>query len=237
MKKIVIAILGLVVVAIVAVVLYFTVIREDAPEEFGLTEATEQSDDAADDAGSETDGEADAAPIELDGTWSVSAGSEAGYRVVEDLSGITDFEAVGRTSNVTGSIDIAGGTISAGSFEVDIASISSDDERRDGQFTGDIMNAAEFPTSTLVLTAPIEIGEAPAEGTAIDATASGDLTLRGSTNAVTFPVQAQVLNGQIEIVGSIDVLFSDFGIANPSNPFVTVRDEGKVEVRLLLDKG
>jgi len=246
MNKIAIAAGAALVGLIAVVVIFFAFFRADADEEFGLTEAGESTEESAeeaaddsadsdaDDAGS---GEASSDAPALDGTWTVASGSEAGYRVVEDLGSVLDFEATGRTDQVTGSIDIAGTSITAGSFEVDVASITSDDERRDGQFAGDIMNAAEFPTANLVLTAPIDLGETPAPGTAIEATATAELTLRGATNSVTFPVQAQLLGDQIEVVGSIDVLFSDYGIANPTNPFVTVRDDGKVEVKLLLSKG
>ncbi len=248
MKRIVIAGLALVVAVIAAIFIYFNFIRDDAPEEFGLTEATESGDDSetadggddTDDAGETADAgedeQADAAPESLDGTWSVVAGSEAGYRVVEDLGSIQDFEAVGRTDDITGSIDISGTTVTSGAFEVDIASITSDDDRRDGQFRGEVMNSTEFPVATLTITEPIELDAIPATGAAVSTTATGELTLRGVTNAVTFPVDAQLLGGQIEIVGSIDVLFSDYGIANPSNPFVSVRDEGKVEVKLLLEQ-
>ncbi len=248
MKRLALAALALIVVVIAAVVIYLTVIREDAPEEFGLTETTSEDEDAdtgadadtgdadAGDADAGTDGDDAAATVDLDGSWTVGDGSQAGYRVVEDLQGITDFEAVGRTSDVTGTMVLSGTTVSEGSFEVQIATITSDDTRRDGQFTGDIMNAAEFPTATLALTAPIELDGIPGDGATVSTTASGELTLRGSTNPVTFPVDAQILDGRIEIVASIDVLFSDYGIDNPSNPFVTVRDEGKVEVQLFLDK-
>jgi polyisoprenoid-binding protein YceI len=241
------------VVVIAAIVIYFTAIRSDAPDEFVLTDQSAESGDAdssgSDDAGSsEADSgsgdssadtgsdTADDGPIELDGTWSVAAGSEAGYRVVEDLRGITDFEAVGRTDQVTGSVEIAGTVVNSASFEVDVASISSDDNMRDGQFTGPIMNTAEFPTASLVLTSPIDLGAIPTSGEAVSTQGTAELTLRGATNQATVPINAQLLGNQIEIVASVDVLFSDYGIDNPTNPFVTVRDEGKVEVRLLLDK-
>ncbi len=212
-------------VVLVGIGAWFVFLREDAPDEFELTDpATDNSVTA--DAGAGAGGEA----VDIDGQWTVATGSEAGYRVIEDLGEIINFEAVGRTSNVTGTIDIADDQVTAGSFQVDVASITSDDSRRDGQFAGPIMNAAEFPTADLVLTGPITVA---LEGVS-QATASGDLTLKGVTQPVTFPVDAQVIGGQIEIVASIDVLFSDYGIDNPSNPLATVRDEGKVEVRLLL---
>lgn len=216
------------VVAIAAVVVAvglaagFVLLRGDAPEAFELSEtgaagASEQTTPSAPDT-------------TLDGVWIVAPGSEAGYRVVEDLGEVLDFEAVGRTDQITGTIEISGDTVTAGSFEVDIATITSDDGRRDAQFVGPIMNAAEFPTATLVLTSPLAIAPTGVS----QATATGDLTLRGVTQPVQFPVDAQLINGQIEVVASIDVLFSDYGIANPSNPLASVRDEGKVEVRLLL---
>ena len=39
-----------------------------------------------------------------------------------------------------------------------------------------------------------------------------------------------------ELVATIAVLFSDYGLNNPSNAFVTVRDEGLVEVSLTLSR-
>lgn len=227
MKRLLFAGLGVVVVLVAAVVIWLAFIREDAPEAFTLSETADASDVA------ETPTEV----VSLDGTWTVTEGSEAGYRVVEDVGDVLDFEAVGRTSQVTGSIEIGGSSVTAGSFEVDIASMTSGDSRRDGQFVGPIMNATEFPTATFALTEPIELSTLPSGGEAVSATATGELMLRGATNAVTFPVQAQLLGTRIELVGSIDVLFSDYGIDNPSNPLVEVRDEGKVEVLLMLAAG
>ncbi len=95
------------------------------------------------------------------------------------------------------------------------------------------MNSTEFPTADFVLTSPIELGEVPAEGETITAQAIGELTLRGVTNEVSFELTARLVNGEIETLGSIDVLFSDYEIANPSNSFISVRDEGLVEFSLI----
>ena len=198
------------------------------------------SEDAADPAPADTDGGAGAtagtAPPSLDGTWTVADGSEAGYRVVEDLGSIQDFEAVGRTGEVTGSLEIEGVAITEAGFEVDVASITSDDGRRDDAFRTRVMATDEFPVAILTLVEPIDLGALPEPGTPISTEAAGELTLRGVTMPVTVDVAAQLLGAQIEIVASIDVLFSDYGIANPSNALVSVRGEGKVEVRLLLDQ-
>ncbi|MEM7324888.1 MAG: YceI family protein [Actinomycetota bacterium] len=264
MNRVVLGIAVGVVAVIVAVGAFIFNRSNAAPDEFELTdtsaEAAEESDagddtgDAADDdtgdaatgdasgdsdadAADSTDGGEAAALDGIDGTWTVADGSEAGYRVVEDISGITDFEAVGRTSDVSGTIEVAGTTVTSGEFSVLVGSIASDDRRRDSQFANDIMNSREFPNATLVITEPIELGSLPEPGAVVNTTAQGELTLRDVTNAAPIAVAAQVLGDQIEIVASVDVLFSDYNIDNPSNPFVTVRDEGKVEVKLLLSRG
>lgn len=241
MNKLVLA-LGAAVVAVIVAVGGFVFMRSNAaPDEFELsnTATGAEEPDAEDQPAdiSEDDGAATSDAVGLDGTWSVAEGSEAGYRVVEDLSGITDFEAVGRTSDVSGTIEIEGTTVTAGEFSVLVGSISSDDRRRDSTFANDIMNTREFPSATLVLTGPIELGSLPEGGAVVNAAAEGELTLRDASNAAPIEVAAQLLGDQIEIVASVDVLFSDYGIDNPTNAFVTVRDEGKVEVLLLLSRG
>jgi len=169
----------------------------------------------------------------VDGHWVVTDESELGYRVGENLFGV-DTEGVGRTNQVTGGLDIAGTTVTDADFEVDMAAVESDDGRRDRQFRGRIMSVDEFPTSTFVLTQPIELGSIPAEGEQVTATATGDLTLRGVTNSVTFDVTAQFDGDGIGVLGQIPVVFADYGIANPSTPGVTTKDEGVLEFVLVL---
>jgi polyisoprenoid-binding protein YceI len=179
-----------------------------------------------------------AAPADTgaDGVWSVAADSTLGYRVQEVLGGI-DVEGAGRTSDVTGSLTIAGTQATAAEFTVQMASITSDSDRRDGQFRGRIMSVDQFPTATFVLTAPIDFGAVPAEGESLTATATGDLTLRGVTRSVTFDVEAKLEGGRIGVLGSIPILFSDYSIPDPSNGFAVVKDNGLLEFVLIFDRG
>jgi polyisoprenoid-binding protein YceI len=171
----------------------------------------------------------------VDGTWTISQDSTLGYRVQEVLGGV-DTEGAGRTNQVTGELTIAGTEVTAVEFTVDMASVTSDSDRRDGQFRSRIMSTDEFPTSTFVLTSPIDFGAVPAEGVTVEATATGDLTLRGVTNSVTFPVQAKLESGRIGVLGTIPVRFPDYGIPDPSNAFATVKDNGTLEFVLVLDR-
>lgn len=167
-------------------------------------------------------------------SWVATADSTVGYRVTEVLFGV-DTEGVGRTNQVDGSLTIAGTTLATTDFTVDVATIESDDSRRDGQFRGRIMSADEFPTATFTLTAPVELGTEPIEGAAVEVSASGDLTLRGVTNPVTFDLTARVENSRIGVLGAIPVVFADYGIANPSTGGITTEDNGLLEFVLVFE--
>ena len=170
-----------------------------------------------------------------DGVWTIGADSTLGYRVSEVLGGV-DTEGAGRTNQVSGDLTIDGARATAADFVVDMASITSDSDRRDNQFRSRIMSTNEFPTATFRLTEPIDFGTVPAEGVAITTTATGELTLRGVTQSVTFEVQAQLEGGRIGVLGSIPVAFSDYGIPDPSNGFAVVKDNGLLEFVLVFDR-
>jgi polyisoprenoid-binding protein YceI len=237
-KKVLLGVLGALVVLLIAGFSLFT-FRDEGPDELVLGEratTTVETGDTTTTTEPPASSDTTIAPVAdgVDGSWQLSPDSVAGYRVVEDFaSGLSDFEAVGRTSMIEGSLTITGTQVTAATFSVDVASIQSDDSRRDGQFRGPIMNSSQFPTADFVLTSPIELGEIPAEGAQITAEASGELTLRGVTNPVSFPLTARLLNGEIETLGSIDVVFSDYDIDNPSTAVISVRDEGLVEFSLI----
>jgi polyisoprenoid-binding protein YceI len=165
----------------------------------------------------------------LAGSWHVAAGSLVGYRVNEVLAGQNNV-AVGRTSHVSGTLTIKGSTVTAASFTVPMATIASDESERDAQFNGRIMDTSAYPTSTLVLTAPIDLAPAPAAGVVRTYHATGKLTMHGATRPVTFSLQAERTSAGIEVSGSIPVLFSDWDISNPSfPPFVTTQNHGELE--------
>lgn len=172
---------------------------------------------------------------EVDGTWFATPASELGYRVTEILFGV-DTEGVGRTNQVTGSLTIEGTQVVDAEFDVDMASVESDDSRRDGQFRGRLMTVVEYPTATFVLTEPIELGRIPEEGEQITAEATGELTLRGVTNPVTFEVTAQLQNDRIGVLGNIRIVFADYGIVNPSIAGITTEDNGLLEFVLVFER-
>jgi polyisoprenoid-binding protein YceI len=177
----------------------------------------------------------DGASASLDGTWTVDSGSQAGYRVKEVLLG-QSTEAVGRTTAVTGQLTVSGSQVESGSFTVDLTKVTSDEDRRDSQFQGRIMETATYPTATFKLLQPITLEELPADGDTITATAQGELTLHGTTKQVTVEVTARRNGDGFEVSGSIPVTFADYDIPNPSFGAVTTEDRGEIEFLLIFTR-
>jgi polyisoprenoid-binding protein YceI len=176
----------------------------------------------------------------LAGTYSAGSGSVVGYRVNEVLLG-QSTTAVGRTTSVTGHLTIAGTTATAATFSVPMDTVHSDKSQRDAQFDGRIMDVAQYPTGTFALTSPIDLAPLPATGVIKSYTATGKLTLHGATRTVTFTLTAErgtAKDGaQIEVVGHIPVLFSDYNVQNPSvGGFVTTQDHGLLEFLLIFSQ-
>ena len=238
-KKVLIGVVAAVALVIGGVYAYIFIFEDDAPAaldegDLGAALSTPPADTSA--PGSSTAPTDGAATTSVDGTWTaVQEGSTLGYRVSEVLGGV-DTEGAGRTDQVTGSITISGTQVTEGDFTVDMTTVTSDQSRRDGQFNGRIMSTDQFPTATFVLTEPIDFGKVPAEGETLTATATGDLTLRGVTNSVTFEVQAQLQGGKIGVLGNIPITFSDYDIPDPSNGFAIVKDNGLLEFVLVFEQ-
>lgn len=174
------------------------------------------------------------APGPVSGTWTVSTGSLAGYRVDEILFGQT-HTAVGRTSRVSGGVVISGTEVTAADFTVDMASVKSDQGARDAQFRGFIMETADYPHATFRLTSPIDLGTVPTVGRQVTVQAVGDLTMRGVRRSITFTLLAERLaDGSIDLNAEIPLHFSEWHVPNPSFAVAQVGDTGTLEVLLHL---
>lgn len=254
LKRLLIAVPVVVVLFFGAILVYVNFIKADADpelttEDLGEVFATDPSTVPADGSSTPTTAASTgattattavagttAAAEGFDGTWSVTGESEFGYRVEEVLFGV-NTTATGRSSEITGSLTVDGTTVSDATFTVEVATITSDEDRRDGQFTGRIMETDQFPEATFTLTAPIELDAVPASGEQITAEATGDLTLHGVTKSVTFELTAQAEPGRIGVLGNIPVVFADYDIDNPSVSGITTEDNGLLEFILVFAPG
>lgn len=212
--------------------LYINVLRDDPPARLTLDDVTTTT--AAD--GTTTTAAAGAATDDgIEGSWTVGAGSIAGYRVQEVLFG-QEAEAVGRTEGVTGTMSIAGTTVTTTEITVDMTSVTSTESQRDRQFQGRIMSTSEYPTATFELTVPVQLGAVPADGEELSYTVTGDLTLRGVTRSVTFDLLARRHGATIEANGSILVDFDEFEIPDASGGPASVGRDGELELLLVFTR-
>lgn len=173
---------------------------------------------------------------DAEGTWNIAAGSLAGYRVREQLAQLpAESDAVGRTDKVTGSMTLTSSdgktTLTAGTITVDTTSITSDESRRDNRLRSEGLQTDQYPTATFTITQPVEIPAAALTGTASDVTLVGDLELHGVKKSVSIPAQAQLANGTISVVGSLNFPLSDFNITAPNigGFIVSIEDNGTLE--------
>jgi polyisoprenoid-binding protein YceI len=211
----------LVIAAVLGVALfagaYLLFFNDDSPAEFELTPVEDTTPAATD----------------VNGTWKVADGSEAGYRVREKLASLpAQSDAVGRTPDVTGDVTISGDTLTAASITVDLTTLKSDEDRRDNRVRG-TLQVDQFPTATFELTDSLPLEDANASTATIDAV--GDLTIHGVTKSVTVSIEAARRGDRLELVGSATFAMADFGIDPPNiGGFVTVEDDATMEFKILL---
>jgi polyisoprenoid-binding protein YceI len=209
------------------------------------TAAPDTTDAAVDPTTADTD--TTAATSGVAGTWTVdtsigtfsfedSTGTFVGFRVQEELSRIGSTTAVGRTPEVSGTLTIDGTTVTAVSVEANMDAITTNDSRRDDNARR-ALDTDEFPVATFELTQPIDLGDAAASGEQVAVTAIGDLTIHGTTLPVEIPLQAQLVDGVVVVVGSVDVVFADYGVSVPDAPIVvSAEDHGVIELQLFFTR-
>jgi polyisoprenoid-binding protein YceI len=226
----------LVVLAVAGPFVYIHFIEGPAPAKLALpTSPTTTT--ATSSGGSTTSSAVSSASSDVNGTYHVGSGSEAGYRVSEVLVG-QHATAVGRTSKIWGTVSIANDAVTSGSFGVDMASVVSDQSQRNAQFDGRIMDVAQYPTATLTLTAPIALGTVPSVGAQTSYKASGLLDMHGVSRAVSFTLTTERTTDGIYALADLPIVFARWNIANPSvGGFVTTADSGTLEVLVYLTTG
>lgn len=238
-KRLAIGAAVVVVLAVGVPFAYIHLIEGTAPAKLSLPTASPGSGSSgASGSGASDSGASDSGATSggVSGTWGVASGSIVGYRVSETLVGQKNT-AVGRTSSVSGSLDIDGTTLRSATFTVRMGTVKSDESGRDAQFDGRIMDVDRYPTGTFTMTKAIDLGSIPAVGVIRSYSAAGNLTLHGETRPVAFTVNTERTGSEIEVQGDITVVFAHFGISNPSFGFVTTANDGTLEFLLRFARG
>lgn len=212
---------------------WFFVLRDTAPPKASLSGIGGAATTVARSSGTGT------TPTSPDGTWTVAQGNEVfvGYRIQELFGGETvKKEAAGRTAAVTGTMVVQGSTIPSATVTADVTKLKSDRAQRDNAIKGQALETDRIGTATFTLTQPITLASPPVVGERQSVQATGDLTLHGVTKPVTIPLQAEWKGDTIAVAGSAPIALADFGITPISTGFVSVDDQGELELQLVFTR-
>ncbi len=218
----------------------------DEPDAVDAGRAIDQERTADPESNADDADEPDAPPTaseDLTGTWTVDTsrpfdradglGTFVGYRVEEELANIGTNIAIGRSPDVDGRVVFDGTRIVEAEVTADLASLESDDNRRDNRVSSML---GEGATARFVLDDTIDPAEVPRVGEVIELTASGRLTIRDVESDVNVDLQAVIgEGGGLVVTGSTVILLEDFGVEVPSAAVVlSASDEATLEWQLFL---
>ena len=220
-KKLLVGIVVLAIGAVAGPWVYINLIKEDAPDQLRLEPAAQTAVETT---------IADTTST-VDGQWAIATDSIVGYRVKEVIVA-QSTEGVGRTSAVKGTLNIAGEQVTEAQFSVDMTTLKSDSSRRDKQVNTRILDTATYPTATFTLKQPITLTPEALAGSDLTTQATGTLTLRGVTKDIELTLIARLANDVIEVNGSIEIIFADWSIPDPSISAIVVEDRGQLEFLL-----
>jgi polyisoprenoid-binding protein YceI len=149
----------------------------------------------------------------LDGGWKVGPRSQAGYSIDDTVMG-QSTRVVGRTSDVTGTMALAGTTVTATHVVVNMQTVTChcvhDVKYRQ------LLETDKYPTSTFDLTKPIVLPSIPAQGVVITVPVTGNFTIHGVTRSVNFTMKATRTGARVAVNGSVPVNLKDYNVQQPS---------------------
>ncbi len=218
--------------AIAFVLIYFVFFPTSSPKPFTLSTSTALA--------TSTTGATSGSSGSLAGNWTIASGSQAGYRVREQLAFLpAESDAVGRTSQISGSATFkrsgSAVTVSAASFSVAVNTLKSDRSMRDEKIHSIGLESDTYPTATFVLSKPFTLPASAVAGRVAHVSATGVLTIHGTSRTVRIPLEMTLSGSTVHATGALSFPWSAFNMTAPSiDGFVTVTDKATMEFDLLL---
>ena len=161
-------------------------------------------------------------------------GNEARYRVREQLAGFDlPKDAIGATKEVKGRIVVGpdGKVVKESSrVTIDLASLKSDQSRRDNFLRRSTLETSKYPQAELVPVALEGLLLPIAPGSSQTFSVRGDLTVNGATHPTTWQVTARGEGNSIVGTATTAFTFKDLGLEQPKVPVVlSVADTIRLE--------
>jgi len=161
--------------------------------------------------------------------FAIGEGSEATFTVNEKLAWLDlPNDAVMRTTGLSGTIYLDG---QPSVIELDLHSMTSDSDRRDGYVRNRM-----FPddrTATFTVTSLGDLPDPLPEGEEISREVQGELTIKGVTKPITFQVQARRDPDKLFVLGRTTFTWQELELPPPNIPGrIQVKDEVQVEALL-----
>jgi len=145
----------------------------------------------------------------------------ANYSVYENLifENKPNNDAIGSTKDVQGNFHVKTGTaplIEGMNIQVDLRTLQSDSERRDGFVRQRTLETDTYPSAIFVSVSAQGLPASYSDGQAVHFQLTGNLTMHGKTNKEVFDVQGKVDGKTITGTANSTIYMTDFGLQPPN---------------------
>jgi len=171
----------------------------------------------------------------LGGTWDIAAGSVAGFRVQQSAVGVSN-DSVGRTNAITGTIVATDMQVTSATFRIELTTIKVGGKAAP-QFEASLDTQGN-PSATFAMTQPMALSSAFTSGAILEGTATGRLSMHGTSHLVTFNISGRRDGAMLQFAGSTPIALSDWGIKQPQGYGLlgSLANHGVAEVLLVLQQ-
>ncbi|HYX49876.1 MAG TPA: YceI family protein [Ktedonobacteraceae bacterium] len=166
----------------------------------------------------------------------VPAQTTASYSVYENLviQNKPNNDAIGTTHSVQGSFKIKKGTsplVASMNITVDLSTLQSDAARRDQFIKQNSLQTDTYPNATFVSVSTKGLPSTYTDGQTVHFQITGNLTMHGKTNKEVFDVQGKVVGNTVTGTATSTIYMTDFGIQPPNLANIAIA-QNKVVITL-----
>ncbi|WP_115597443.1 YceI family protein [Corynebacterium amycolatum] len=181
-----------------------------------------------------------AATTDTNGTWKIIGGDNSqntsvGFTFNEVLPGSRRTTS-GSTHEVTGELKVANNNLEDASVVVDMATLTSDIERRDINVRNNIFSVEQYPEAKFELAEPLDISSIPDNGQWANIEIPGRLTIRGVTNDVTVPMKVARTENLVLLSGTLPINRLDYNVRLPQFVAASIEENGELNLRIVAEK-